>query len=167
MVFEKGKGKGKDGNGTAMDRKQRAYKLRDQKANSVADIAEVLGRVWYRGRAEEVGLERWLGVGSGSGMGKERVLVRWSDVGDAEFARTWSPFVVHHSMGVTSRGREVPRLEVEEDGDDKQGFEEVEEAVERKEEGGSRLGRLYSRFRWKSPRNDVGTRKVASSPPGV
>lgn len=83
-----------------MTRKQRGYKLMDQKANSIADMAEVLGRLWERDGSREIGLERV--------AADVRVDVRWSNIADAEFAETWRGNVVHDRLEVTTNHRRVP-----------------------------------------------------------
>jgi len=76
----------------------------DQKANSVADMAFVLGRlgtVEERGKREaekEVGTEKGERIGlQGEGTGAQ-IEVLWRDVLDAEYAETWSGNVVHGLM---------------------------------------------------------------------
>jgi hypothetical protein len=73
-----------------LSRKGRGWKLVDQKANSVADMAEVLGRIGTV-MGEEIGLRV-----KDEGEGKNVVVeVRWKDLLDAEFAHTWSENVIH------------------------------------------------------------------------
>ena len=74
----------------ALSRRERGRKLMDQKANSVADMAVVLG-----GEGGEDGGEREGGV---------VVEVRWKDLLDAEFAETWPSTVVHDSLDGGSAG---------------------------------------------------------------
>jgi len=62
-----------------LSKKDRGRKIMDQKANSVADMACVLGE----------------GVLGMKGDGKVLVEVRWKDLGDAELAETWGEGVVH------------------------------------------------------------------------
>jgi hypothetical protein len=67
-------------------------KICDQKANSIADIAAVLGRLELQEGVEEVQKGRIGLQGEGSG---EKVEVLWNDLNDAEFAETWSENVEH------------------------------------------------------------------------
>jgi len=81
-----------DKEGKFINKKVRSRKICDQKANSVADIAAVLGRLELQEVMEEakkggIGLQ-----GEGSG---EKVEVLWNDLNDAEFAETWSENVEH------------------------------------------------------------------------
>jgi hypothetical protein len=97
-----------------LSRKGRGRKLMDQKANSVADIASILGSIGgplgdgvglrvegKRGRCEEektISGERKEVVERKWVPGEEKsvvVEVRWKDLLDAEFARTWSENVIH------------------------------------------------------------------------
>jgi hypothetical protein len=112
--------------------KKRARALMDQRANSVADIAFVLGRLEStekaneahrkaveekekEGKGGEVGLVRKRekaaeerGEGSlgliGEGTGVE-VLVEWKNLVDAEYAQTWSGNVVHGVLETTVNNR--------------------------------------------------------------
>lgn len=75
-------------------RKMTGRKLMDQKPNSVADMAFVLGRL----AAVEVGTEKGTRLGlQGEGTGAP-VEVLWNDLLDAEYAETWSGNVVHGLM---------------------------------------------------------------------
>jgi len=85
--------------GKSMSRKVRGRKICDQKANSVADIAAVLGQLELQEGVEEV---KKGGIGlHGEGSG-EKVGVLWNDLNDAEYAETWSENVEH---GVWSHHR--------------------------------------------------------------
>jgi hypothetical protein len=84
-----------------LSKKDRGRKLMDQKANSVADMAVVLGDLGAEGDGGGI-------VAEGKGKGKEGevkqaenvvVEVRWKDLLDAEFARTWTDNVIHDSLG--------------------------------------------------------------------
>ena len=113
-------------------RKMRARKLMDQKANSVADMAFVLGRLGtVEQRAEEraederekekvlkkqkqvlTKNEVWartkvtrIGL-EGEGTGAE-VEVLWKDLLDAEYAKTWSGNVVHGLIEHSVRKPEI------------------------------------------------------------
>ncbi|KAH8791451.1 transcriptional regulation of mitochondrial recombination-domain-containing protein [Hyaloscypha finlandica] len=75
----------------------RSTKLRgrlicDQKANSVADIAAVLGRLELQ-EGEEVMKKGGIGL-KGEGTGA-KVEVLWNNLNDAEFAETWSENIEH------------------------------------------------------------------------
>ena len=73
-----------------LTRKERGRRLCDQKANSVADIAAVLGLPLPGGNAVEAaeGAETKTAAPS-------QIVVKWSDILDAEFAPTWPDGVVH------------------------------------------------------------------------
>jgi hypothetical protein len=106
----------------------RGRKLMDQKANSVADMAFVLGRLEGNG---EMGTEKEKGerIGlQGEGTGA-LVEVLWRDVLDAEFAETWSGNVVHGVLEQRARKPEnIPVEEVSmEEGQTLEKLEPVEE----------------------------------------
>ena len=71
-----------------LTRKERGRRLMDQKANSVADMAVVLGALGGGGEAGgEKDVEK---------EGKDVVVeVRWKDLLDAEYAQTWPATVIH------------------------------------------------------------------------
>ena len=100
-----------------LSRKGRGRKIMDQKANSVADIAHVLGSI---GTAKGDGVGLAVGGKKGKGVWEEEegtgklgqsivrrkwvpnpdaagmvVEVRWRDLLDAEFAETWKGNVIH------------------------------------------------------------------------
>ncbi|KAG8530465.1 uncharacterized protein KY384_004968 [Bacidia gigantensis] len=115
--YQKGKLRGQ-----LMGRKARAKVLMDQKANSVADLAEVLlqqgdGPVERRveaanRRIESVKkLKKLKGEGNVKAkpmdigkelQGTEGIVVRWADLRDAEFAEVWPAPVTHEGL---QRGR--------------------------------------------------------------
>ena len=64
----------------------------DQKANSVADIAVVLGKVG-RPEGDEIGLN-----GKTEGGEVPKVEIKWIDLLDAQFAETWTDNVVHDQL---------------------------------------------------------------------
>ncbi|TVY88683.1 Uncharacterized protein LAWI1_G007605 [Lachnellula willkommii] len=89
-ITEKQRGKKK----SRERRKMTGRKLMDQKPNSVADMAFVLGRL----DAVKVGTEKGSRLGlHGEGTGAQ-VEVLWNDLLDAEYAETWSANVVHGQM---------------------------------------------------------------------
>jgi hypothetical protein len=77
--------------------KERKYKLMDQKANSVADLAKSL----------EIEIER--AEKESQPIGPGEIMVRWQDILDAQYAREWPQVVVHDSQGRPSRYT-VPRI---------------------------------------------------------
>jgi len=82
----------KDKGGEPLKKKYWKWKICDQKANSVADIAAVLARLELQEGEEEV---KKGGIGlKGEGTG-QKVEVLWTDLNDAEFAETWSENVEH------------------------------------------------------------------------
>jgi hypothetical protein len=82
----------KDKNDEPLKKKYWKWKLCDQKANSVADIAAVLARLELEEGGEEV---KKGGIGlKGEGSG-QKVEVLWNDLNDAEFAETWSENIEH------------------------------------------------------------------------
>lgn len=79
-----------DEEGKSIPRKKRGRQISDQKANTVADIATVLGKIGTP-EGEAIGLK--------SNPDTETpVEVRWTNVQDAEFAQTWSENVVHDTL---------------------------------------------------------------------
>jgi hypothetical protein len=84
-----------------LTKKKRGRKLMDQKANSVADMACVLGAIGTDKPWGTKGMED-----SGEGTVVE---IRWGNVADAEFAETWSGEVLHD---VLPRGRDVAYGEI-------------------------------------------------------
>ena len=79
-----------------LGRRERGRKLMDQKANSVADMAAVLGVLGAEGEGGEGKGKR----AEGEVKQVENVVVeiRWKDLLDAEFARTWTDNVIHDSL---------------------------------------------------------------------
>jgi hypothetical protein len=95
-----------DSEGKPVPKKKRARQLNDQKGNSIADIADVLGRLGAGEKA--TGKGKRLGLhGEGEGV---TVGVRWADVGDARFARGWSDNVVHETLEALTNNRIVGAL---------------------------------------------------------
>jgi hypothetical protein len=92
-------------------KKIRGRKICDQKANSVADIAAVLGHLEAQEAAEE-GKKGGIGL-KGEGTG-EKVEVLWNDLNDAEFAETWSENVEH---GVWRHHKNTVDLEIASEGE--------------------------------------------------
>ncbi|RDL40452.1 uncharacterized protein BP5553_00431 [Venustampulla echinocandica] len=92
----------RDTEGKLIPKKKRGRQLNDQKANSIADMAAVLGRLAQTPviDAERIGIH-----GEGTG---ERVEVRWGQLPDAEFASSWTENVVHDQleMHINHRDRE-------------------------------------------------------------
>jgi len=82
----------KDKEDEPLEKKKWKWKLCDQKANSVADIAAVLARLELQEGEEEV-KKGAIGL-KGEGTG-QKVEVLWNDLNDAEFAETWSENVEH------------------------------------------------------------------------
>jgi hypothetical protein len=102
MLNEKGK---------FISKKVRGRKICDQKANSVADIASVLGHLEVQEVSEE---GKKVGIGlKGEGTG-EKVEVLWNDLNDAEFAETWSENVEH---GVWRHHKNTVDLEIVPEGE--------------------------------------------------
>lgn len=81
----------------------RGRKLQDQKANSVADIAAVLGAVGTR-KGTAIGLKS-----TAEGISDEsarQIQIRWNDPLDAEFAKKWSGNVTHEQMDWVQNNRD-------------------------------------------------------------
>jgi hypothetical protein len=115
----------KDADGKLIPKKKRGRQINDQKANSVADIAAVLGKIGTS-EGEAIGLRspkpQYLPVGksegeegksereedksegeeNGSPIPKTEVLplveVKWINILDAELAETWTENVVHDQL---------------------------------------------------------------------
>jgi hypothetical protein len=101
----------KDGKKKLTQKKKRGRKIMDQKANSVADIAAVLGKIGTK-KGDAIGLK---GVMEGR-EDAHRVEIRWSDMLDAEFAETWSENVVHDTLDWSKNNREqldLPRVQIQ------------------------------------------------------
>jgi len=75
-----------------ISRKERGKLLCDQKANSIADISAVLGKLDLK----EV---------ENTGDGVAPVLVKWKDMLDAEYAENWPEGVVHDVWETSSNHR--------------------------------------------------------------
>lgn len=83
----------KDAKGYFVKKSKRGRKICDQRANSVADMAAVLGEV-SEAQDGDVPVE---------------VEVRWKNLLDAEFAETWAPNVVHDHWEVGRNNRDLMR----------------------------------------------------------
>lgn len=99
-----------DKDGKIISRKERGRKLCDQKANSVADIAAVLGKIGTP-EGEEIGLKNFDPKGEGSAE-EPQVEVKWSDLLDAQFAESWSQNVIHDKLEWESHLKEMSKLEM-------------------------------------------------------
>lgn len=73
--------------GYNINKKLRGRKLCDQKANTIADLAAVLGEVTTDEKSGEI-------------------IVKWSDLLDAEYAETWSSNVVHDLLEYKKNNRD-------------------------------------------------------------
>jgi hypothetical protein len=97
-----------DEKGNTISRKERGRKICDQKANSVADIATVLGKIGTP-EGEAIGLK---------GFEEEReaaaelpkVEVKWADLIDAHFAGTWPENVIHDKLEWEAHQKEQAKL---------------------------------------------------------
>jgi hypothetical protein len=97
-----------DEKGNTISRKERGRKICDQKANSVADIATVLGKIGTP-EGEAIGLK---------GFEEEReaaaelpkVEVKWADLRDAHFAGTWPENVIHDKLEWEAHQKEQAKL---------------------------------------------------------
>jgi hypothetical protein len=98
-----------DKDGKTISRKDRGRKLCDQKANSVADIAAVLGKIGTP-EGEEIGLKGFEAEGEAAAEAPY-VEVKWSDLIDAQFAETWSQNVVHDKLEWENHLKEMSKLE--------------------------------------------------------
>lgn len=101
-----------DDKGKTISRKERGRKLCDQKANSVADIAAVLGKIGTP-EGEEIGLKGLAGEGEAdgeSGTRAPKVEVKWNDLLDAQFAESWTENVIHDRLEWKARQEEEARL---------------------------------------------------------
>lgn len=80
----------KDEEGKFIPKSKRGRQINDQKANVVADMATVLGKIGTP-EGEAIGLK-------GNLVPETPVEVKWTNVLDAEFAETWSSNVVHDTL---------------------------------------------------------------------
>lgn len=98
--------------------------LKNQRANSVADIAAalqlVVGGVPVVGKSEEDGkvaekkakqLEGQAAIEPHTG--EPKVVVKWTDILDAEFAASWPDTVVHDELESTRNNRRARVLQKE------------------------------------------------------
>jgi len=86
----------KDKDGKVLTRKARGRKLCDQKANSVADISTVL-KMLGTPEGKQIGLTP-LEPAEEDSADVPLVEVKWSDLVDAQFAKSWSKNVVHDKL---------------------------------------------------------------------
>lgn len=121
--------------GSLLPKKRRGKVLMDQKANSVADLAAVLhlqgkgpskkrilNAEIRRGRVETLKKQKGedkvkkapVDVASEMG-GIEGVKVRWADILDAEFAKTWPEGVVHDVLEKSRYTAAFPAVEIVEE----------------------------------------------------
>lgn len=77
-----------------LTKKEKKYKLMDQKANSIADLAASLE--WEIAQANRKAEETKETKNPSPAVGKDEVIVRWHDVYDAQYAKSWPEFVSHH-----------------------------------------------------------------------
>lgn len=94
-------GEKKDGRGAKegiLPKRLWKWNLCDQKADTIADMAAVLGMIGTE-TGRSVGLAEMP-----AGLEGQRVLVKWNHVLDAEFAQTWSENVAHSEI-VKKAGR--------------------------------------------------------------
>jgi hypothetical protein len=96
-----------DKDGKFVERKKQGRLICDQKANSVADMAAVLGRLSLKDSVKE-GEDGSIGL-KGEGTG-ERVEVTWRDLNDAEFAETWSDNVEHGLLELKTNNRDMDKI---------------------------------------------------------
>ncbi|KAF4637904.1 hypothetical protein G7Y89_g175 [Cudoniella acicularis] len=92
----------KNKDGKFLPKHKRARQLCDQKANSVADMAAVLGRLAEQKFEDKIGIK-----GEGTGA---VVNVKWNDLLDAEFAETWSDNVVHDKLESHTNHRDFNKV---------------------------------------------------------
>ena len=81
-------------------KKERKYYLMDQKANSIADLAESL----------RIEIER--AEAAGEAVKEGAVMVRWRNIYDAEYAAEWPGLVVHGDQGRADRPYVAPKVEL-------------------------------------------------------
>ena len=89
-----------DDKGHFITKKKRGRQICNQRANSVADMAAVLGMLGTE-KSGEIGLK---------GAIDGQVEIRWSNLNDAEFAETWGENVVHDILDVKKNNRDLERL---------------------------------------------------------
>jgi hypothetical protein len=97
-----------DEKGNTISRKERGRKICDQKANSVADIATVLGKIGTP-EGEAIGLKGFDGEREVAAE-LPKVEVKWADLIDAHFAGTWSENVIHDKLEWEAHQKEQAKL---------------------------------------------------------
>src|SRR4051794_6165452 len=90
-----------DKDGKFIAKKKRGRLINDQKANSVADIAAVLGKIGTP-EGDEIGLKGAME----KGKDLTKVEVKWINLLDAQFAETWSENVVHDKLDWEKNNRD-------------------------------------------------------------
>jgi hypothetical protein len=80
-------------------KKERKYYLMDQKANSIADLAESLRIEIVRAGLQDIPAQ------------EGDIMVRWRNILDAEYAKSWPKIVVHGHQGRADRPYVAPRVE--------------------------------------------------------
>lgn len=86
-----------------LSKQERGVELNDQRANTVADIAAVLGGA---GKGNKIWEEPPAGEGEGQGK-LHSATVFWENPQDHSYAREW-PSNVEHQLGLPSQSRAVP-----------------------------------------------------------
>jgi len=81
-------------------RKKRKYAIMDQKANSIADLAESL----------RIEIER--SAAAGVPVNNGDIVVRWRDTLDAQYAPDWPKPVEHTDQGRSDRPYMAPKVEL-------------------------------------------------------
>lgn len=97
-----------------MPKKIRGRQICDQKANSVADIAAVLGRLALQEKPKKELVNGRLVSPPSIGLKKEgrgvKVEVLWRDLNDAEYAETWADNVEHGVLPMHTNHRDPNRV---------------------------------------------------------
>jgi hypothetical protein len=96
--------------GKTVPKKIRGRQICDQKANSVADIAAVLGRLALKEKPKKELVNGRLVSPPSIGLKKEgrgvKVEVLWRDLNDAEYAETWADNVEHGVLPMHTNHRD-------------------------------------------------------------
>ncbi|KAF8251743.1 hypothetical protein K440DRAFT_595223 [Wilcoxina mikolae CBS 423.85] len=88
-------------------KRERKYMIMDQKANSIADLAESLRIEIARAQEKKPGKEE--AQAEEEVPTDVNVMVRWRNILDAEYAAEWPPSVMHGDQGRADRPYKAPK----------------------------------------------------------
>lgn len=96
--------------GLFIPKKKRGRQISNQKANAIADIAAVLGKIGTA-EGEEIGIKGTTSSTQELVQAGAKVEVKWTNLLDAEFAETWSDNVVHDKLEWENNNRDPEHWE--------------------------------------------------------